>query len=272
MFRGARLKLDRSNKHIGELQTIIGSLESHYVASVEVDQATGAKSIKYECPEFANFLTEIALASGDAVHNLRSALDHAWVSAVDSLGLANTRWTKFPFCKDSQSLDNVLSERGIPSACPALLKWLRTDVKPYPGGNDLLCALHDVDILDKHKLLVPVLDCTGAIGLRLEDERGEVEASVMPRYGTNGIIYVDFFPNVQIKDKGQVSVAVFFDKGTPLGTVPIPGIFDYLRSSVLKVITHLENTLWSAKKPCGAKQPPVPADNRDAVRQALASI
>jgi hypothetical protein len=34
----------------------------------------------------------------------------------------------------------------------------------------------------------------------------------------------------------------------------------------------LREELVVRKNPCGAKQPPVPADNRDAVRQALASI
>jgi hypothetical protein len=253
MFDGARSKVDRADKHILELQAIVASLEQHYVASIEIDGATGGRSIKYECPEFARFLTQIALASGDAVHNLRSALDHAWVGTVDALKLTATKWTKFPFSESSEALDNALTARGIKDASPILFEWLRTQVKPYPGGDDLLCALHYVDIMDKHKLLVPVFDCTGASGIRLEDEHGEVEASLMPKYGTNGIVYVDFFPNVQIKDKGRISVAVSFDNGTPLAAVPIPGILDWVCSSVSKIITGLEH---HASRPSSPKTSP----------------
>jgi hypothetical protein len=40
------------------------------------------------------------------------------------------------------------------------------DIRPYKkGGDSTLCALHELDIMDKHKLLVPVVSQATVSGL-----------------------------------------------------------------------------------------------------------
>jgi hypothetical protein len=38
-----------------------------------------------------------------------------------------------------------------------MMKLIIDKVRPYHGGNDLLVALHELDILDKHVVLIPTL-------------------------------------------------------------------------------------------------------------------
>jgi len=33
-------------------------------------------------------------------------------------------------------------------------------LRPYRGGNDGLCALHELDLIDKHRLIIPVIEVT----------------------------------------------------------------------------------------------------------------
>ena len=65
-FEGARLKIQRADKHIADAECAVISLKQGYVSSIETDKATGGHSIKYECPNFGMRMNEIALITGDA--------------------------------------------------------------------------------------------------------------------------------------------------------------------------------------------------------------
>jgi hypothetical protein len=244
MFHDARLKIDRANKHISEIQSLVLSLEKGYVATIEVDRTTGGKSIKYECQKFQHYLTELSLITGADVHNLRTALDYAWISTIQGLCLPLTKWTKFPFYENPTKLQDALRERGIENSSPVLFKTIMTEIKPYPGGNFFLSGFHDADIMDKHKLLLPVVDCTSAEGISIQDENGAIhEVQLIPRYGSNGVIYIDFFPNIQIQEMGRISVSVIFHEGSPLVGSAIPEDLFAFSHFALKLIESLEQLI-----------------------------
>jgi len=240
MFRDARLKIDRADKHIKEVKTAVLALHEAYVSIIEEDADTGGHSIKYECPDLEDRLIEIALATGDVIHNLRTALDYAWIAVIDKLSLPQTKWTKFPFSESAELLNHTLTQRQIHTTSPILLEKLVADIKPYRAGNLYLWALHDLDITDKHKLLLPLVNYAGAKGIRVEDEHGTVHpVELMPRvHGTN-VMFLDFFPNIKIKEKGHIAASILFDKG-PLAGFPIPEELLTLSYSALCVIESLE--------------------------------
>lgn len=241
MFRDARLKIDRADKHIEEVKTAVLSLHESYVSSIEEDANSGGHSIKYECPDLERRLTEIALMTGDAIHNLRTALDHTWIALVEKLGLPTNKWAKFPFSDSAETLDRTLKNGNIDSASPSLFEKLTVEVKPYRGGNVYLWGLHEADIADKHKLVLPLMDYTGASGIRVEDEHGVVhDVSLIPRLGSMGVIYLDFFPNIKIKEKGHVSLSVFLHEGSLAGSA-IPFELQALSHLVLSVVQSLES-------------------------------
>jgi hypothetical protein len=240
-FHNARLKIKRADKHIYDAQAAVIALKRAYASFVEVDAQTGGRSIKYECPGFDERKTEIALIVGDAIHNLRTALDYAWMATIDRLSLPPTKYTKFPFVDDAKTLENALKERGIETASPLLFKAVMTEIQPYPAGNLSLYSLHDIDITDKHKLLVPLMDYTGASHVSVKDEYGTVRTGdTLSFLGSNGIFYVDFAPNVEIKNEGEVSVSIFFHEGTPLAGFKIPAELFALSCTALSVVERLE--------------------------------
>jgi hypothetical protein len=82
LFRGARLKIKRANKHIADLDVAILRLKDNYTSTVEINTQTGHQDLVHTCPEFAQAIEEMSLIAGDAIHNLRTALDFAWVSTL----------------------------------------------------------------------------------------------------------------------------------------------------------------------------------------------
>ena len=131
---GARLKLQRADKHISDANAAVAVLKNSYSSVIEVDPKTRTQSITYKCDNLIGHVNEIALITGDAIHNMRSALDHVWVALIESLGLPITRWTKFPFADSADALHKTLRDREIDCANPALFQKITVEIKPYKGA------------------------------------------------------------------------------------------------------------------------------------------
>jgi len=161
-----RVKVARANQHIEALEARIKSfLEGepykvatkphpefpdtfthHYVASVEPMTAA------------------IPLFAGEAVQNMRSALDHLAWHLVDIgcakqgivLGKTERKQIGFPI------IDTDIPEQYEASR-KAKVKGMMQDAidaidaaKPYKGGNDCLWRLNQLNNIDKHRFLITV--------------------------------------------------------------------------------------------------------------------
>jgi hypothetical protein len=216
LFRDARSKIERSKKHIGDFQGSFRSLQDSYVSSVEKHLESGGHSLKYSSSKCDLFHRELALICGDAIHNLRSALDIAWSEAVRTVDQSLvTKSTKFPIRPTREEVETALNGTGIRKFCAPLINAVIAGIQPYQTGNDTLWALHELDIMDKHKLILPTINYIGVEGLRVEDENGVVhEGSSYPKHG-NGPYYIDFPPFYKIQNHGKLILSVIFNEGTP---------------------------------------------------------
>lgn len=112
-FRGAKLKIERAKQHINQINAL-GQifLNTHpHVLSVKLNPETGKDILciaRAEPPP-----DEFVLILGDAVHNLRTALDHAWVQILTS----PTRDSKFPFRETKQAFEAAIG--GLKKREPA---------------------------------------------------------------------------------------------------------------------------------------------------------
>jgi hypothetical protein len=149
-----KLKVERAKHHARELECAIQTFRDSdpYGFRIEDDLQTGDKvhriHIRRETPDC------FALLIGDAVHNLRTALDHlAWqlVVANGQTPKSGAGGTQFPFY-DPKS--GAKPTHGVINGISATAQKLIDAVKPYKGGNDALWTLHQLDITDKHKLLI----------------------------------------------------------------------------------------------------------------------
>src|SRR6266571_3990435 len=101
-FDGVWLKVGRAKQHIDELEAAIVAFHStgpYKVVTVD-DPQTGKRIAKIG-KEPAPIPDEVPLLLGDAVHAIRSSLDHFAYNAIPNL----TQDTAFPVCR-----------RGVPTA------------------------------------------------------------------------------------------------------------------------------------------------------------
>lgn len=158
-----RLKIKRAAHHIAELNTLLLAFRSLHPYEVdskphrtpELDHTTlYVKSIA-DPPE------EFPLIVGDAIHNMRSALDHLVWHLVEVGGGTPNKDTFFPICVDPDGRHKFQSAIGkgeikkIPKGADKVL----LAAQPYVSGNDTLRLIHDLDINDKHRLLITIATC-----------------------------------------------------------------------------------------------------------------
>lgn len=150
-LEGPRLKIERAKKHIRELDVEVQRFLARdpYSITRQDDSETGKKSapivnVREDPPPC------VALLAGDAVHNLRSALDLLVWQLVLANGQTPGDHTTFPILKaDSESgMDGKI--KGVSAPARTAIKAL----KPYKGGNESLWSLHRLDATDKHRLLL----------------------------------------------------------------------------------------------------------------------
>lgn len=151
--RSSSLKLKRADaqiREVGENAQLV--LNSEITITKRDNPDSGEREWFASCD--TELIEALGLMVGDSIHNMRSALDHIYCQLVIANGQEVTTQTYFPIRKSKEAYENsrvaILKEIGA-----GALRVL-DEIAPYPGGNDDLWRLHDLDIRDKHKLLVPV--------------------------------------------------------------------------------------------------------------------
>jgi hypothetical protein len=229
LCRDARLKIERAKKHIADLESAIYALENTCTSTIE-HRPDGGQSLKHEIPEFHNALDRLSLIVGDAIHNLRSALDFAWRSTVTRLlpdKVSDT--TKFPVRKTRQEVEAALHGIEIDTRCKPLFDCIISQIQPYEGStNSVIWTLHDLDISDKHLLLLG-LDQSGLIvHIAIRDQNGELHAGASwHAKGLEGRYIIDFALGLQVENKGKFSVTVILQEAGIFKSLPVVGNFTF---------------------------------------------
>ena len=147
-----RLKIKRAKHHINDLSAQIDAFmaKKPFKMFSIFDPANDRVALrtKAEIP----IPPEFAVIAGDAIHNLRSALDLTiYAFAKDTA--ANRERIAFPFSKTEEGLKGAIPNAQVQFAGKKVVEAV-TALKPYPDGNELLSSVHELDIRDKHRLLL----------------------------------------------------------------------------------------------------------------------
>ena len=163
------------------------------------------------------------------------------------------RSTKFPFYQTRSELVGAI-ENGNLKTAPEISRIIIDDIKPYRGGNDLLCKLHDLDITDKHKLLIPIVSIVELRGASGEDDCGGSFRGLNFVIAQGGRINaISSSKNLKVTNHGQPSFDIRFDRGQIFddkSVVPtlhqlselVSGILEKLETSVLTETTATDPT------------------------------
>lgn len=222
-FRGPFLKLARANTHIADLHQLLKRfIKLHaYKAVADFDLepgwivwvARGEGGFNHD--EFGPFI-------GDVIHNLRDSLDLAVCVLCRNSGLSD-EGVYFPTGESLDHFKNSIGKGSKPKPAvtakfpPKVIAILETGIEPYKHGRGYwLRTLHNLAILDKHRLIVPTLFGVSTVHMKIEG--GDVPAHFFakPKPIKDGSklyrISRSEWPEVKINDEAPLTLSIQFDR------------------------------------------------------------
>lgn len=166
-FESARQKLARAGKHIDDLEAEISAFWATQPYEVELDERSEPGPGCYRVARMQALPESIFLITGDAVHNIRSALDHFACAAVPRPDRATAfpTWSRPDGTAPTATQWRNRIEQVLGGASPLLISAIR-GLEVWETGRDyLLWAIHELDRVDKHRLLISVATVNTGIGL-----------------------------------------------------------------------------------------------------------
>jgi hypothetical protein len=150
-----RLKVERAKEHIADLDDAIRRFGESEPYEISTKEKTAIEQTAFYVAKINPVPDHISLILGDAVHNLRSALDHLAWQLVEAGGGVPDRDTMFPIYQTPKRYAAVLKGGKIKGAHPGAVKLISA-MQPYPTRDQTLWEINRLDIVDKHQLIVTV--------------------------------------------------------------------------------------------------------------------
>lgn len=168
---------------------------------------------------------------GDCIHNLRSVLDHLAYNLVLASEVNPDSQVTFPVCH-TETVRNKCTGAEEPSlkidVRDDIREWIDS-VQPYKGTSTgkRLAALHNLDIIDKHRAHLVTMLAVGAIRKKFTAENFEaarkfpmwerpIWKSPEPlEYGKKCLTVSYAIPQMEVDPYLRVRVEVLFGKGSP---------------------------------------------------------
>ncbi len=150
LFEACRVRVRRAEKFIRELEDIHEKFRKNEPLTAEVTVTTeGEIKAKFAWKALGHGAGAVV---GDCVHSLRTALD---LMAAEMCRLANEddKRIYFPIAGPNENFEDAVKRCQFPRCGNDAVELVRT-FRPYPGGDNLLVAMHELDIRDKHRAMV----------------------------------------------------------------------------------------------------------------------
>lgn len=168
-FESAWQKIQRARKHADDLEVEVSAFWAADPCEIEMVGTPMTGPGSYRVTRISALPESIPLIAGDAAHNIRSALDHFACAAVPS----PDRATAFPVWSTSKGTARTPTiadwrrtvDRKLRGASPGLIQAFLKLEAWETGSDNLLWAIHELDRVDKHRLLLSVAVVNTRIGL-----------------------------------------------------------------------------------------------------------
>jgi hypothetical protein len=244
MFLEARLKVERAKKHINDLNGVFLGFTNTKTYEVFIERESQGWDDLLKVRAIQTLPPEFALVLGDALHNLRTALDYA-ANEIEFLHRGQrTGYTKFPIYDTRKSLEDAVNGGFNEKAPKQVIECILDTVQPYEGGDGHgIWALHALDIEDKHRLLVAKTELSFIDGICIEDERG---VEVFPGTWLLKDQFIAAFPiafkNAKVKNQGKASFRIVFADSLPLANKEIIPVLHRLTELVISVLDEVQRS------------------------------
>jgi hypothetical protein len=157
-------KAERAIKHIGDVEKVLlkafpGGRRQPYAIRFEDDLNKQERS--YYIVSVPDVPLEVTLIVGDVLQNLRSSLDHLACHLIRKGNGTVTTQSGFPIASDATKYLPSFFDRKIAGMWQEAKDAIHA-IKPYKGGNDTLWRIHELNKIDKHRLLLTA--CSTHVG------------------------------------------------------------------------------------------------------------
>jgi hypothetical protein len=182
-LEGVRLKLFWACDHFRDLDVAIGDLFAKQSKAVR-HEVKDQNELIVTWPNEPPLEPRYALLLGDCIHNVRSALDHlvAQLAILNNAPSTAIEKTSFPVCLSRDDFKNVTVRRVAPFISSLALAEIEK-LQPYStcdGTQDILWVLSQLDIIDKHRLLIVAKHKMRARAFKISTEDGQELAVTIP--------------------------------------------------------------------------------------------
>jgi hypothetical protein len=242
-FGGATQKLLWAKQHIANMERALAAVhqadDSPFSAKGDPEAEIGT-SVGIDFSSVLRSMPALRLTAGDAVHNLRCALDHLAWAIVSAYKEPDPR-LYFPIDVELESLKRHRGLIEIQSVAPDIAELIVNEIKPYGAGNPFV-KLNQLDRADKHRILL-VHRATGSVliyAAKDDDDVPErtVESFILvapsgrlPKPGSKAAIHNEKFRSVAFD--------VRFDAGLPCENEPVVPTLNMFAEVVAGVIRTL---------------------------------
>ncbi|MCG8650025.1 MAG: hypothetical protein MI861_09335 [Pirellulales bacterium] len=246
-FRGAKLKVSRAYHQILEFQDLMQAFFDNNPHRIEVHKNPENHSFRLSAVFDEPIPDASAAIVGDAIHNMRCALDHLAHEIVErSPGGEIDRFTGFPIYETEADFNG-----GIDNKLRGITRKARDVVvatKPYKTGNNepgnfLLWAISQLDNRDKHKLIIPVISIIAVDEMRAWNDQGVSMRFGNVRLGGDGrinIVTLVGIPGMQFEINGDVTFVVKFGDTGILDDFSVPETLRDMADGVIQIIRAFE--------------------------------
>jgi hypothetical protein len=262
---GVQRKLEWADKHIVDLGHELAAFRAAKAKAVIRENDPNRPGYSRWILTDASIPDPITLILGDAIHNLRSALDHFANAIVRDNGKQPSFTTDFPIWRspkfDRKEYEATVDTKVGRAAKPVVQEF--KGLEPHEGGkNELLWALDKLDVVDKHRFLVVLALRPRSAGFSAWGEMKKIVSPERAAVVPNQFIYTRPADRAPLEDGSQIYSAAAGSHLEPddqpdfLFDVALgePGVlkgqtvleaFALLRNAVTEII----NLLWAVGRP-----------------------
>ena len=161
------MKIERAKQHIDDLNRAVTEYLTQRPFELRIRQTcnpnrrTVYTEVKVTIPE------GFSLVLGDAVHNLRSAIDQLCWGMVGNRA-KNPRGVGFPFADREDALRDAIAKKQMDIAPKTVIDEFYK-LQPYPDGNKFLHAVNSLDVTDKHRNILLVYQGVKLTGAQMRE-------------------------------------------------------------------------------------------------------
>lgn len=253
-FYQAGLKVERAYQHIADLGRLVSSyIEARpYRLAANHDIQTGAVSVQIELT--VPMPSTVALTLGDAVHNLKAALDYVWTGMHRAALKRNVDRVYFPIGNSRNDVIGRITEPAIKQAFPDIESFLGDRIKPHgdesAGGNLNFVRLNHLDRWDKHNLLVPCVSAVSDGDLMITVGRDKIKMTGNKTYSDKTINILTVMlakpPPIHIEQYAEPTTEIVFGQGQPLEHEPIIPSLTKLAETVSETVEAFREVFGGA--------------------------